>query len=104
MSQPDSAPHRLDLVIDFVNTFDLDRDEEALGGPAALSAWLEDRGLLAKGERAVREDLERAIELREALRRTMLANNGGPEDEPATALLEAAARRGELSVHFRDGS
>ena len=104
MSHPDSAPHRLDLVIDFVNTLELDTGEEALQDPAGVSAWLADRGLLERGERLRGEHLERGLELREALRRTMLANNGGPEDETATALLEAAARRGELSVHFRDGS
>lgn len=103
MSHPDSAPHRLDLVIDFVNTFELDTGEEALDDPAGLSAWLAERGLLDSGERARPEHLERALELREALRRTMLANNGGPADTAAAALLEAAARRGELSVHFRNG-
>ena len=91
MSHPDSAPHRLDLVIDFVNTFELDTGEEALGDPAGLSGWLAERGLLEEGQRARREDLERAIELREALRRTMLANNGGPEDAAATALLAPVA-------------
>jgi len=104
MSQPDSAPHSLDLVIDFVNTFDLDEGKEELGDAAALSGWLVDRGLLAQGERAGSEHLERALALREALRATMLANNGGAEDLPAAELLERAARRGELSVHFRDGT
>src|SRR4051794_36783511 len=102
MSHPDSAPHSLDLVIDFVNTADFDRGEEALADPAGLSAWLAERGLLAEGEQAGPEHLQRALDLREALRRTMLANNGGPAEEPA--LLEQAARRGELSVHFRGGA
>jgi predicted RNA-binding Zn ribbon-like protein len=104
MSETPNAPHQLDLVIDFVNTFELDTGEEALEDPARLSSWLAGRGLLAKGETAGPEDLARALELREALRRTMLANNGGPAAEPQTALLERAARRGELSVHFRDGA
>src|SRR5437764_14594069 len=104
MSLPESAPHRLDLVIDFVNTLDLDTGVEALGDPAGLSAWLAVRGLLDTGAPAGREHLKRALELREALRRTMLANNGGPEDTSATDLLESAARRGELSVRFRDGT
>jgi predicted RNA-binding Zn ribbon-like protein len=99
-----AAPHRLDLVIDFVNTVDLEKREEELSDPAALSRWLAGRDLLATGERVGPEELARALELREALRRTMLANNGAPEDEAAVALLEAAARRGELSVHFRAGT
>ncbi len=104
MPETRHAPHQLDLVIDFVNTFELDTGEEALQDPARLSSWLAERGLLAQGERAGAEDLGRALELREALRRTMLANNGGPAAEPQTALLEQAARRGELSVHFRGGA
>ncbi len=102
MSEDRSAPHRLDLVIDFVNTADPDSGE-LVEGPADLTRWLAARELMASGEQVGREDYERALALREALRATMLANNGGPEDEPANALLEAAARRGELSVHFRDG-
>ena len=97
-----TAPHRLDLVMDFVNTADPDSGE-LLEGPADLSRWLAGRELMPKGERAGRADFARAVELREALRSAMLANNGGPEDPAAGALLEAAARRGELSVHFRDG-
>ncbi len=97
------APHSLDLVIDFVNTADPDSGE-VIKGPADLARWLTGRELMAAGERAGPEDYERAVELREALRSTMLANNGGPDDAAATTLLEAAARRGELSVHFRDGT
>jgi predicted RNA-binding Zn ribbon-like protein len=104
MSDTRPAPHRLDLVIDFVNTSDLDAGEEALGDPAGLSSWLTGHGLLAKGEPVGPEDLARALELREALRRTMLANNDGPSGEPAGEMLEQAARRGELSVRFRDGT
>jgi predicted RNA-binding Zn ribbon-like protein len=104
MAEKRPAPHQLDLVIDFVNTFELDTGEEELGDPSRLSSWLAERGLLPEGETASAADLSRALELREALRRTMLANNGGPAAEPETALLERAARRGELSVHFRDGA
>lgn len=104
MADDRPAPHKLDLVIDFVNTADLDRGEEALADPPGLERWLRGHGLLAKGERVGREDLARAIELREALRRTMLANNGAGADRAAGELLERAARRGELSVRFRDGA
>ncbi len=104
MSDQRPAPHGLDLVIDFVNTVDLDTGEEALGDAAGLSSWLGARGLLATGRQAGAEDLARALELREALRRTMLANNDGPAAEADAAVLERAARRGELSVRFRDGA
>jgi predicted RNA-binding Zn ribbon-like protein len=97
-------PHQLDLVIDFVNTLDLETAEEELSGPAALASWLAQRGLLAGGRRATPAQLAAAIELREALRRTMLTNNGGPGDREAAERLEAAARRGELSVRFGEGT
>jgi predicted RNA-binding Zn ribbon-like protein len=104
MTEQRLAPHQLDLAMDFVNTSELDTGEEALQSPAQLSAWLSERGLLARGLRLGPEDLARALELREALRGTMLANNGGPEASAETALLERVARRGELSVRFRDGA
>ena len=98
------APHHLDLVIDFVNTAELDTGEEELSGPDRLGSWLTARGLLADGVRPTRTQLAEAIELREALRRTMLANNGGPMDAQAGERLEAVARRGELSVRFGEGT
>ena len=104
ISDKRSAPHQLDLVIDFVNTADLETGEEALGDPAGLASWLAGRGLLGEGEILSPAQLGSALELREALRASMLANNGAPAVPSAAAQLEAAARRGELSVHFRDGT
>ena len=97
------APHRLDLVIDFVNTADPDSGQ-LLEGPADLARWLAERELVTGAEQAGAEDYERALALREALRSTMLENNGGPGDAGAAALLEQAARRGELSVRFDAGT
>jgi predicted RNA-binding Zn ribbon-like protein len=91
-------------VIDFVNTADLETGEEQLSDPDGLGAWLAGRGLLAGGVRPTRGQLAEAIELREALRRTMLANNGGSPDPQAGERLEATARRGELSVRFGEGT
>jgi predicted RNA-binding Zn ribbon-like protein len=104
MSDKPAAPHQLDLVIDFVNTLDLETGEEALADPAGLAAWLAGRGLLEEGGPVNGGQLASALELREALRASMLANNGAPVVPSAAAQLEAAARRGELSVHFRDGT
>jgi predicted RNA-binding Zn ribbon-like protein len=94
------APHALDLVIDFVNTADLETGEEALAEPAGLAAWLSGRGLLPAGTKPSARELRGAIELREALRRTMLAHNGGAPDTAAGELLGEVARRGGLSVQF----
>jgi predicted RNA-binding Zn ribbon-like protein len=91
------APGELELVREFVNTFDLEDGEEQLETGAALAAWLEEHGIEpdpAPGE----ADLARAIRFREALRGLLLANNGHPLPGGATAELEAAADRG--SVRF----
>ncbi len=103
MSNKPTAPHQLDLVIDFVNTADLETGEDALAGPGELGAWLADRGAPA-GRRPTRAELATALELREALRAAMLTNNGGPPEPAAEGRIEEAARRGELSVTFASGS
>ena len=94
------APNSLDLVIDFVNTLDLEEGTDTIERPQALATWLKDRELLESGRTLSESDHEDAIRLREALRELMLANNGQPGDGEASRELERAARRGELGVHF----
>ncbi len=105
-SRDDISPHDLDLVIDYVNTRDIDKGTDEVDSPAALAAWLKARGLL--GRRTVRVTARQhaeAIRLREALRAMMLANNGGEFDAQAGAELERAACAGDLGIHFdRDGA
>jgi predicted RNA-binding Zn ribbon-like protein len=101
------APGSLGLVQDFVNTLEMepspkDQDIEQIGTPAALTAWLEARGLLI-GSSAGAEDLARALDLREAIRRLLLANNGGPADEADLALLDRLAVESGLRPRFRAG-
>jgi predicted RNA-binding Zn ribbon-like protein len=100
------TPNDLDLVIDFVNTFDPDDDTDALATTDGLGRWLAQRGLLQNGGQALTEsDRSSAIRLREALRALMLENNGEPAGPDAAAELELTARRGQLGVHFgSDGS
>ena len=99
------APGELELVREFVNTWDLEDDEDELDSPAALAEWLSTHGLLEGGASASPADVERATGVREALRALMLANAGGPLDPAAPATLEEAARRARLGVRFApDGS
>ncbi|HTW43697.1 MAG TPA: CGNR zinc finger domain-containing protein [Solirubrobacteraceae bacterium] len=112
------TPYGLDLVIDFVNTLDVDRGADELHSPSALDAWLAGHALTsAPAPSAGDRELGNAVELREALRTLMLANNGcahgehaaddaeygARELELAGCRLERAARRGELGVHFAGG-
>ena len=92
------AEDDLRLVQDFVNTLDREHDNDLLDGPEGLAAWLEHRGLVAGELRHA--DAARAVEVREALRALLLANNGGPAAPGAHAVLEAAAQRARLEPSF----
>jgi predicted RNA-binding Zn ribbon-like protein len=96
-------PNGLGLVLDFVNTADLDDCTDELAPVEAVRGWFQARGLLGSGSDAAgltEEDRQMAIAVREALRALMLANNGEAADPGAAAVLEDAACRGELGLHF----
>jgi len=96
------APEPLWLVQAFANSRDLSTASDELGTPARLSAWLDRHGLLG-GEPASDGDLRRALELREALRELLLANNGGPTEPATLALVNRALRDAEPVVRFLPG-
>jgi predicted RNA-binding Zn ribbon-like protein len=96
------ATGRLGLIQDFVNTRELDPEREVLATPDALAGWLRVHGLLRDGP-AVDADLRRAVELREALRRLLLANNGGEASDADVALLNRAALESSLRPRFLAG-
>jgi predicted RNA-binding Zn ribbon-like protein len=93
----------LELIRDFVNTVDLEEGTDRIADPAGLVSWLSDAAGLevepptAAGHRAI-------LELRESLRRLLLANNGVPLDERRLAGLRDAADRAELAVAVDGGS
>ena len=93
------------LILDFVNTLDVRPGKDALGTPADLAAWLVEWDLLADRAQATAADLDAAKEIREAIRLLLLAHNEVPLDEATPlAVLDAAARRVQLNVCFRDGT
>jgi predicted RNA-binding Zn ribbon-like protein len=91
------APGALRLVQGFVNTIDREHGPDLLDTPAGLEEWL-DRHLMPAPVNAA--ELERAREVREALRALLLANNGEPHDPAAQAVLERAWRRARLEAAF----
>lgn len=101
MSTP---PHNLQLVIDFVNTLDVEAGEDRTDTPAHLATWLAEQGLRAGGEPALdAPEFEQAIDLRESLRTVLLAHNDRDLEPGETARhLEEVAERGRLSVRFGD--
>jgi predicted RNA-binding Zn ribbon-like protein len=91
------APGELELIRDFVNTFDLEDRAERLRTGEDLAAWMGSHGLEA-GSTPSDADLRRAIEFREALRGLLLANNGQPLPAGTTDELREAAERGTVRL------
>jgi predicted RNA-binding Zn ribbon-like protein len=89
----------LRLVREFVNTYDLEPDTEALGSPDDLVKWLRHNDLLGSGT-ATDAELGRAVELREAIRELLAANHDGGLAPAAADRLTAAARRARLRPEF----
>lgn len=103
MAHNPSPPHALDLVIDYVNTLDIDAGSDALASSSGLSEWLTQRQLLADPTPVLSEaNRADAVRLREALRALLLEHNGAAPDERAATELERVARRGGLGVHFTE--
>jgi predicted RNA-binding Zn ribbon-like protein len=94
------APGGLALVQSLVNTVDREHGPDLFDEVAGLTDWLTARALLEPDAEPGEEELDRARELREALRSLLLANNGEPEDPAARRTLEAAAARAELRAGF----
>jgi predicted RNA-binding Zn ribbon-like protein len=98
-----AAPGRLRTIQDFVNTFDVEEDRDSVATPAELAAWLQERGLLPEG--AVDEaDHALALQVREALRRLLLANGGGRAAQADLALLDRLAAESRLTPRFDAGA
>ena len=100
MAESKQAPGALALVQQFVNTYDVEDGVDQLGEPERLRAWLSGRGLLGADERLGAADLQRAVEVREALRAVLLANAGAPLDPGAVETLNRASRNSRLLVRF----
>jgi predicted RNA-binding Zn ribbon-like protein len=91
-------------VIDFVNTLDTEEETDALDTRDGLRTWLVTHQLLDPASPPLGAgDREDALQLREALRDLMLANNGAASGDRAGRELERSARRGELRVEFAAG-
>jgi predicted RNA-binding Zn ribbon-like protein len=98
----DPAPQPLRAVQAFVNTVDIEHGREVLAGAGELRELLVREDLLDSADAVTESDLRRALELREALRMLLLANNGGMLDSESLEVLNRAARAAHLSVRFSD--
>jgi len=94
------APEPLEIVRLFVNTLDIESGVDELADAASVHAWFLAHDLLDEGTRIKPADQRRVIELREALRALLLANNAQPLDVGAVDVLNAVGERSPLEVHF----
>ena len=93
------APGELELVRQFLNTYDVEDDLDEIGSPPELRDWLSRHGL-EPGTPVGEGDVAQANALREALRALALANNGEPLDPEAIPTLNSVAGSAQLQVRF----
>ena len=99
------APEPLRLVQAFVNTLDIENGVEELASPAALHEILVRIDALPADEaRLGDEDLQLALEAREALRSLAFANNGGALAPEAPAVLARVADAAQFTLRFDGGA
>ena len=94
------APGDLGILQRFVNTTDLEEGTELFDSAASLRRWLAGQGLIAPNARVGEADLRRAVEVREAFRALLHANNGAPVDPATVATIDSAARAAVLAVRW----
>jgi predicted RNA-binding Zn ribbon-like protein len=87
----------IDLVAEFLNSYDLETGADGLATADGLSAWAAEHGVMAPGSWISPQDAAAARELREALRRAL--ETGGRD----IAGLDAAAARLPLVALPGDG-
>lgn len=100
-----SDPHKnelseeVELLIDFVNTRDVEADTDTISDSAQLGEWVAERTgeSLPELEEA---DVQRLHELRQALRGLMLANNGAELSEQDVEPVREAAERSRFRLAF----
>ena len=90
---------QLDLVRDFVNTFDLETGVDAISSPDELALWLSEQGLVDDLIEPTRTEHTDALAVREAIRDLLLANNAVAADTQAAAeIIQTPQTRPPLNV------
>jgi predicted RNA-binding Zn ribbon-like protein len=103
MPTDQTAPAELELVREFVNTLDIEDATDALATPAGAQGWLAAHALADAQGTLVEEDRRRLVDVREALRELLLANNLG-EAPPAEAIAVLNEQSAEAAVVLRFGA
>jgi predicted RNA-binding Zn ribbon-like protein len=98
------APGRLELLQRFINSYNHDFPSEwdRIGTTGMAHTWLQEKRLVAPGDRISEADVTRLRDLREAIRALAIANHGGQPDAEAIATIGRAAAVAQLSVAIDD--
>ena len=94
------APGELALVQGLVNTIDIEDGSDELTTAQQLAAWLTRHGLADEGLELQERDRRLFIDVREAFRALLLANNGVPLTKDALDTLAQAAADSPLTFTF----
>jgi predicted RNA-binding Zn ribbon-like protein len=98
---PEITPEAPALVMDFVNTLDVESGSDELDSPGALRSWIEGR----MGTRAgtIDEDAWRlVVETRESLREVLASHSGSKLDPDRLKQLNRAGRSARISPRWDD--
>jgi len=95
-----AAPAPLDIVQDLLNSRSLESPTDELHSPAALALWYAQAGLGPPAMPIGREDVRRAITVREGLRALVLGHGGAPPDMALVDALDEVALTVRLHVSF----
>jgi predicted RNA-binding Zn ribbon-like protein len=95
---------QLDLIRDYVNTFDLETGIDSIASPEELATWFSEQGLVDDLVEPSDQEVVAARAVREAIRQLLLENNGVAGDAAAASkTLETAGRDAHLMLRFEDG-
>jgi predicted RNA-binding Zn ribbon-like protein len=94
------APEPLDVIRQLVNTLDIESATDDLADPAAAKAWFVAHDLIDATTKVSASDQRRIVDLREAMRALLLANNGEPLSADAVNVLNAIASESPLEARF----
>jgi predicted RNA-binding Zn ribbon-like protein len=92
----------VDLLVDFINTHDLEEETDSIAEPDRLAAWVAGQTgeLIPTPDE---EDVARVQALRESLRALLHTHNGGELDDKRLAPLRDAAERSRYRTTFSAG-
>ncbi|GAA3811280.1 CGNR zinc finger domain-containing protein [Sphaerisporangium flaviroseum] len=94
-----------ELLRDFVNTHEIEGDNDELASPAELAVWLREHGLISDADRAVDDDWALAVNLRQGLRSALRHHlSRGPVPRSSAPELEAALAALPMRVTLADGT